>query len=271
MKHRIIPLATAGIWFGLSAMPCPVNAAPILMGTDFDGFLYNIDSATGQADNPRNTGITTLNGIAFSPDGDLFAHESLTNMLLRIETSTGTPTTVGPIGLDVTEGDLDFHPTTGVLYGIQTFGADRLYTLNTTTGQGTVVGIIVVDGDSSAMAFDADNTLYVLDTRNELLYTVDPANANILTTVSLSLALGNAAGMDFDPESGLLYVADGGTTGTNMLYTLDPANGALGLIGDTGLSGGLSGLEFIPEPATLCLLAPSVLLFRRRRASRRGR
>ncbi len=278
MRHPRKRLTAIGLVLGFCAAfastPQSVRAAELL-GTDFDGLLYDVSFLTGATSNPRDTGVGTLSGIALSPGGDLFAFDAATNILFQINMLTGSPTPVGFMGLDVTEGDLDFQPGTGILFGVQTFGADRLFTIDVATGSTAVVGTIIDGGDISAMAFADDGTLYALDTRNEALYTLNPATAAILTSVGLSTPLGNAAGMDFDPDSGLLVIADGGynaqgnPTGTNILYHIDIPTGILIPHGDTGLAFGLSGLEFVPEPGSLALLALGTVLCGRRRP--RGR
>lgn len=90
-----------------------------------------------------------------------------------------------------------------------------------------------------------------------VLHEIDRLTGATLSQVTTNLALGSTAGMDFDPITGALYVADGDLNGTNNLYTLDVASGQFTLVGDTGLGGpfgGLAGLEFVPEPSALVLL-----------------
>lgn len=274
MRHPRQRLTTLGLVLGFGAAftlaPQATRAAELL-GTDFDGLLYDINFLTGTASNPRDTGIGALSGIAMSPGGELFGFDAAANILFQINRATGASTPVGFMGLDVTEGDLDFQPGTGTLFGVQTQGADRLFTIDVATGFATAVGTIIAGGDISAMAFADDGTLFALDTMNDALYTIDPATGAILTTVGLvGDPLGNAAGMDFDPVTGWLVVADGGyttqgtPTGTNMLYSIDIPTGFLIPHGPTGLTFGLSGLEFVPEPGSLGLLALGVLLCGRR-------
>ena len=52
-------------------------------------------------------------------------------------------------------------------------------------------------------------------------------NVDGVGTTPLSVELGALAGMDFDPATDTFYVADGGSGGTDSLYTLDPATGVL--------------------------------------------
>ncbi len=48
-------------------------AGPVLIGGSPDGIIYDVDPATGLASNPRDTGISGLRGLAFSPGGVLYA------------------------------------------------------------------------------------------------------------------------------------------------------------------------------------------------------
>lgn len=247
----------------------PIRAAE-LVGVDFFGMLYDI-SESGGVSNPRSTGIDTLSGIAFGPDGLLYGHDAATDFLWRIDVATGASAPIGFIELDVTEGDLGFNPLTGVLYGVQTFGDDRLFTLDTTTGVGTPIGTIIADGDISAMAFDDAGNLFVLDTRNDLIYQVDPTNAAILNTLSIGgTNLGPAAGMVYNPDTGFFFIADGGPAGSDQFYIYAPGPQVLFPLANLPLSDGLSGLAYVPEPSSLLLLigGAAVVAMRRRRASR---
>lgn len=197
---------------------------------------------------------------AISPSTFKMRSTPATNSLFRIDPGTGTSTLVGATGLRVFEGDLAFDPTSGILYGLQDVpsGSTRnLFTINTATGQGTVIGNINAPNlDLSAMAFDSSGTLFVIDTENSQLFTVNKGNAGILTTVSLNTKLGETAGSAFDPSTGTLYVADGGTGGTNKLYTLDTSTGILTPVGNTGTRIGIAGLTFVvPEPSSLALVS----------------
>ncbi len=246
----------------------PVGAAELL-GIDFNGVLYDVAVPAGLATNPRPTGIATASGIGFSPSGQLYVHDAATNHLFRVNRLTGEATEIGFLGIDVTEGDLAFHPQTGVLYGAQTAGADRLYTIDTNTGQATIVGTIIDSGDISGLAFDSDGSLWALDTSfNQSLYQLDPSTGSILSAIAIDGDyLGNTAGMAFDPDTGLLWVASNNlVNNVNRFYQLSTESGLLRPMGMTGLPGGLSGLQFIPEPATLSLvlLGAAALIHRRR-------
>ncbi len=221
--------------------------------------LHDVDISTGAVSNPRDLSEPYLTGIAFAPNNDLFTLSffpaATPNSLFRVEQSTGDMQLIGSTGVRIVEGDIDFHPLTGILYGIQEekTGASfdsNLFTIDLETGAASVIGAIVnYPADLSAMAFDRNGTLFVLDTTHEALYTVDPTNAQIVTSVSLSQPLRGMAGMAFHPTTGALYVADGHEVWSTMrnLYTLDSDTGLLTTIGPT-IEYGLAGLAFVPEP-----------------------
>jgi subtilisin-like proprotein convertase family protein len=237
----------------------PDESTSRLLGIDFEAAtLYDVGYRTGAALNARPTGLEDAMGIAIDERHDIYVLTALTaapsNSLFRIDRSTGAATLIGALGLSVTEGDLSFDPTTGVLYGISTAGRN-LFVVDTLTGQGSVVGSVGTSGDLSAIAFDARGNLYVLDSDNERLLRVNKSTATITSTVNLSSnfpggidSLGDKMGMDFDPESGNLFVVDGGgTSASDAMFSLNTSTGVLTPVGTTGLLAGLSGLEFLPR------------------------
>jgi len=129
-------------------------------------------------------------------------------------------------------------------------------------------------GDLSTLAFSPAGVLYTIDTvgnGNSILHTVDPNTAQFLSSNTLNVNLGAAAGMTFDPANGQVYVADGGTSATNLLYSLDIAMSSLFPIGPTGVPGGIAGLTFIsvPEPTSISLLSVVGISYLCRRSNRR--
>ncbi|MBX7106271.1 MAG: hypothetical protein K1X57_19495 [Gemmataceae bacterium] len=231
--------------------------------------LVTVDTLTGQFSNYRDIGIKVMSGIATQPGtGILFGLTSdfsiPVNSLIRIDTNTGQPITVGPTGLSgVVEGDLAFNPVNGLLYGIQDGGPlgnqRNLFQIDPVTGSATVVGSLGSTGDYSALMFGAIGILYTINSSGlgqSQLLTVDPTDGHITSSISMNVNLGSAVGLAMDPTSGIVYLADNASTlasgGTNSVYSLDLISGAATLIGPTGDSYGAAGLAVIgvPEPPT---------------------
>jgi hypothetical protein len=233
-----------------------------LKGIDFNASenfvttLYDINPLTGAASNPRSTGIPGAIGLVWGADGFLYtvtAGNQTESALYQIDPVTGNAQMIGHLGIGyVYEGDLAVNPTTGVLYGIDGM---KLFTVSFTTGAATIIANYnYTSVDYSYLGFDDAGTLYAIDdtiTPGQLstrLVTLDPSTGQVLTTRILTPALGGDGGMDFNPATGLFYVVDGKELGSpyagaNALYTLNPATGALNLVGPTGnTQGGFSGL-----------------------------
>jgi DNA-binding beta-propeller fold protein YncE len=225
-------------------------------GANATSRLYTIDARTGRGMQPRETGSMYLMGIAFDAQGRLWGVTTFAstppNSLVRVDPDSGALTNVGPTGFNqLIEGDLAFHPSTGVLYAIQDTGPHYrgLFTLNLDTGAATHVGDIGPGevSDLSAMTFDIAGELYVIDTERELVLRVDENTAQILSQTPLSSPLGDTAGLAYHPLEERYYIADGNVNGTNSLYTIELASGQLTLIGATEVPDGLAGLAFRPR------------------------
>src|SRR5207244_633528 len=132
------------------------------------------------------------------------------NSLVKINPTTGTATVVGSTGLArLFEGDLAFNPTNGNLYGVEQNPDPNnfllnLFQINPTTGHATVVGALNATTearDFSALAFNSAGTLFSIDTEavsaNSVLYTIDPATAARLSSVTMNVNLGETAALAF--------------------------------------------------------------------------
>jgi DNA-binding beta-propeller fold protein YncE len=271
-KTRFYLLSTLVVFLGADR----VVATPLYgvsFGTSESAVLYDVDSATGAASNPRPVGAGHLVGIAWSPGGWLYGLTNSSapanpNSLVTINPSTGASQVVGSTGLTtIIEGDLARDPTTGQLYGCYNLdtGRRQLFILNSQTGGATALPGSL-SGDPSALAFSSDGTLYGIDTSLGELLTIDKISGTVLGYKTLNLALGSTAGMAIDPYTGVFYVADGESGGTDKLYTLNPATGLLTAVGPLGVADGLAGLAFVPEPgaAVLLGLGASLVVMRRR-------
>jgi len=281
---------------GLAALPVlaslalvgdpPLHGVMFRTGSQTSGLgpiLFDLEPATGEASNPRELNVNNAVGLAIHPSTGIMY--GLTDQFGRIDNQSGNggkgliftidiasgacvavgridPTTAtSDAPLAVYEGDLAFHPTTGVLWGVTTrVDFARLFTVDLATGLGTIVADVVpgkgVQLDLSAIAFDPTGQLWGLDTRSPSqpgparLLRIDAATGAIVASIQTTRTLGTVAGLAFRPDDGTLLVADGDFGGTALLYRFDAALGDLVPIGATGIavgnSNGLAGLAFAP-------------------------
>lgn len=263
--------------FWIAFMGSLTVASAGLVGNDYHGKLYNIDTTTGAATfiGDTRTGFNSLVGISLHPlTGVLYGLTNSLgtppNSLIQINPATAFSVAVGNTGISLSEGDIAFDPVTGRLVGGTVIGPRNgnqfpldLYEINPLSAASTImgsVGVYTVD-DFSALAFNKAGTLFALNTRvlgaNTILNTINPFTGAILTSVTTNLALGSTVGMAFDPLTGIAYVANGNSLGGNLLYRLNTTTGQFTSIGPLGLSGGIAGLSFTPAPVP----EPSTALF----------
>jgi hypothetical protein len=118
------------------------------------------------------SGATSFDGIAFDALNDLFGLQQGGANLYTLNPSTGTPTVVGSTGITGTVfsfGGLTFA-SDGTLYGVlSNNNVSDLYTFNTVTGAGTLIGQITagvgVNGAPLAVG-KVDGLAFVSPTNN---------------------------------------------------------------------------------------------------------
>ncbi|MEM6794480.1 MAG: LamG-like jellyroll fold domain-containing protein [Acidobacteriota bacterium] len=248
--------------FALIAASPAAAEVDCLYAIDFGGnsshitTLYDVDPQTGQASNPRSTGMPGAIGLAFGQDGYLYSVTlnsfQQPSALYRIDPATGSATQIGQLGLSgsLLEGDLAFDPN-GTLYGVG--HQQKFFTVNTSTGAATSLPSIGgFSSDYSNLAFDDSGTLYALDNTftagqaTNFWQTVNPGSGIISSSQSLSYFAGPLGGLDYDSDAGEFLMIDSkfpGTSapGTNSLYRVD-LQGNRTLVGSLGVNRGFSGL-----------------------------
>ncbi len=240
--------------FGVCAS---ANAA--LIGVTFSGQAYQIDEATG-------------NGVLIGsvPSGLNSLSADATGLLFS---ATGSVVTLNPTTLGVTVGPtIDLGGVVravrgaavspaGTLFVVNNRGLglnpDDLYTIDTTSGVGTLVGQTPLTG-LQALTFNPDGSLlYAWDRGTTILnqglglVTIDPSTGSF-TDVSAGLGgLTNIQSLAFGAD-GNLY----GGSQNGELYRIDPTTAGQVLVG-SGSYTDLRGLAqlTIPEPSSACLFA----------------
>jgi hypothetical protein len=148
------PGAEADGWNGLSWDPTTNTMFAVTSGgRTAASSLIRIDPDTAEAElvGPI-TGVgdptfgTVIIDIAVDPNGLMYGVDIVTDTLVAIDKTTGDAQTIGSIGFDAnfSEG-LDFDDSTGKVYFSaydNALGAAEMYTLDTETGAGTLIGPI---------------------------------------------------------------------------------------------------------------------------------
>lgn len=137
--------------------------------------LYTVNLTTGAATLVGSHGITDLFGLTFdSGNNTLYASAFDTNTPLEIlNISTGAATAVGSaISAGHRVATLAYDSTNSTLYGLEDcVPCAALFTINTSTGAGTLLTSTGLDTNNSGMVFDpSTNRLWDVDVSNRLSY-----------------------------------------------------------------------------------------------------
>lgn len=200
-------------------------------------------------------------GLTFDTLGVLYGTDLNTpgnpGSFYRIDPNTGAGTFIGPTnlsGVNARVRDLAAQPGTGTLFGVAFIPVpNSLVTINKATGALTLIGLLGGADPVRAIAFAPDGTLYGVGSAN--LYTINPLNGSVLTTVALSGVDRAPDGLAVRPSDGLLFLTLG-SAGSDALYRIVPATGVGTLVGPLGLSIGDLAFQQASVP-----FPPSLLLF----------
>ncbi len=155
------------------------------------------------------------------------AGSSTTSDLYLIDTATAAGTSIGPIGFAVT--GMAFRPSDNVLFGVASNNSAAnprsLITIDTTTGDGTLVGALGITSGLADIAFSDTDVLYGYRPANNTLYTVNTTTGAATQVSATAIPSGGFGfGLDFD-SNGVLYVFPRETNG--VFYIVNPATGGL--------------------------------------------
>ncbi|MHC4717264.1 MAG: NHL repeat-containing protein, partial [Planctomycetota bacterium] len=133
-------------------------------------YLYEIDLLSGVATQIGYLGVSgDFDGLAFAPDGQLYAVDDSSDQLYRTDVASGVATLVGSLGWNIDRAGLAFDED-GVLWMAASSG---LYRVDTTTGVATYIDAMGVSSVDS-LAWDGA-VLYGISSQTDSLYTIDRA------------------------------------------------------------------------------------------------
>ena len=185
-----------------------------------------------------NTSFAQTGGVCYATLG---TNDPAGGSLIMIDIATGVGTIIGPSGLPAIPS-LAIN-SAGQLFATNIADPANLYSIDPATGMATLIGSTGLFFPD-ALAFDANDVLYVMASTNEL-YTLDTATGAATLVVAVSETI---RGMEFDPTTGILWGGEGGgpppNPGNDGIYTIDLTTGTATLVGNTGLGSNTPAICF---------------------------
>ena len=208
--------------------------------------------------NPTNATFigTTLNQIGasdFNKEGVLFVISGIDNGLYILDTTNASSTlvaTLPPTGSEFWTG-MACDPTDGTMYVCSTDGNNSsLLTLNTETGETTLIGTGAVEDGLVGIAFDNTGQMYGIYLVRKF-YSIDKTTGQATYIGDFNTAVSGLPhhGLDFDPQTETMYMTSYNVfTFDNELWTIDLSTGANTLVGSVGI---WTGTVAVRPPAVL--------------------
>lgn len=261
----------------------PNNGAPV------DGDLGGAAGSVAgiNPDGPINLGTTNVDAAAYTNSQPnttittLYTLDSTSNMLFIQNPANGGTQTMGMMvtlngapldftavsGFDIPSGvnapASNMPVTMGAAFASLTVGGmSRLYSINLTNGQATLLGTVGTGTAISGFAIQSDLGGFPaigLNTAGTSLVRFNTATPGTSTTVAITgITAGETlVGVDFRPLTGQLYgLGVNATANTGTLYLIDPQTGAA-TVAVAGTTGAIAYVDAagnpvdLPDPATV--------------------
>lgn len=180
--------------------------------------------------------ISTITSGIFAADfdgsGTLYGLNFDTLSLVTVDTGSGTETTVGPLtNLTGTPSGLAWNEADGTMYASSTDGTDTtIYSVDLSSGTCTVIG---TSGNALGiwLAIDNSGNAFMADIGDDNLYSIDLSTGAGTLVGPLGIDISFAQDADFDPDSGVLYMAAYIGGGVNQFCSVDTTTGAVTQLG----------------------------------------
>jgi hypothetical protein len=215
--------------------------------TVVDGALAYAAGDVNAGTNPNIVAAGYTNNFAAAGSTALYVIDStLDTLALQNPPNAGTLTTIGALGVDVTESAaFDIVGAGNEAYAALTpagAATTSWYRVNLATGAATLVGAFNVALRAVAVVPTTADTIYALTAGNQLLTFRSSAPGTITGTLAVTGLQSSETllGIDFRPADGRLY----GLGSSGRIYTLDTFSGAATLVGSGPLTPAISGAAF---------------------------
>lgn len=225
-----------------------VGFTPNAFGEFYKRDLTNPTNATFIGNSPNQIGASD-----FNKDGVLYAISGIDNGLYILDTTDASSTivaTLPPTGSEFWTG-MACDPTDGTMYVCSTDGnTSSLFTLNTETGETTLIGTGSVEDGLVGIAFDNTGQMYGIYLVRKF-YSIDKTNGQATYIGDFNTAVSGLPhhGLDFDPQSETMFMTSYNVfTFDNELWTINLSTGANTLVGSVGV---WTGTIAVRPPAVL--------------------
>jgi hypothetical protein len=162
------------------------------------------------------------------------------NTLITLDTITGARTVIGNMGIAIT--GLAFDYSTNTMYAVAWGTTSSLYKINILNGTATLVGVC----DTTLLinlACDLSGNLFSLGMTTDYLYSINTTTGDATTIGPVGFDARYAQDMEFDQNSGILYMAAyNNTVGAGELRTVNTSTGATTLIGPFANDAEITGM-----------------------------
>jgi hypothetical protein len=257
MKSLLIGLAA------LAFTAAPAHAV-VLYGVDEINNLVSFDSAAPGTtlSSVAISGVTgsSLLAIDFRPNTGLLYGLTDDYRLFQIDRYSGATSLVSTLALSGSNFAFDFNPTNNNLRIVSNNNTNYVYNfvtnalvngVNVSYGSGVDPDIVAAGYLNNDRDPGTGTTLYVIDTRNDILATQNPATGALTQIGALGVDLGSRTSFDIftSGASNTPFVQNG-----NSLYSINLGSGALSLIGNTDRALFALSAAPVPEPATWAMM-----------------
>jgi DNA-binding beta-propeller fold protein YncE len=243
-------LAVGAAWFVPRA-----EADWLIGGSRTDSVLHFSDSGTFLGDyiTPGSGGLSRPGGVAFGPDGNLYASSNATDQILRYDGATGAFLGAFASGGGLTKpSHLLFGPDGNLFVNSQGTNSVLRYDGSTGAFLGAFASGGGLNQDSVGLAFGPDGNLYVNShLTNQILRYNGTTGAFLDAFVPAgSGGLAQPSGLVFGPDGNLYVAAHTATAGHGMVFRYDGTTGAFLNVFvplDSGGLGNPTDLAFGPD------------------------
>jgi len=269
MRRAMVTLALVGLLLPWAAPAFGDRLFAADGASGSSSTLYILNPATGAIDTTVGPIGFSITGLAFDPTTQVLYGSTGNNSasprnLVRIDTTTGAGTLIGPFNTNTPMADLAFAPS-GILFGWSGFQGTRgLYTIDVTTGAATFVGTNTGRGsylDGNGLASDAAGNLFggaSDDAGSAALFSVN-------STTAVSTFIANLTPFPGDPDASVSALAfdHAGTlfgiflnieAGASFLVSIDTTTGAMTNRGQS--VDALDAIAFLPNVQPAPSLSP---------------